>query len=102
MELGAFSISLAVKDIEASRRFYEKFGFNFHRRPRSAASAEDTRGAVATTGGREHNGAGQLRRWTLMETRFSSISMCEQDGFGREIGRVTSGGGNPGRTRRCT
>jgi len=28
MELGAFSISLAVKDIEASRKFYEKFGFN--------------------------------------------------------------------------
>ncbi len=27
MELGAFSISLAVKDIEASRIFYEKFGF---------------------------------------------------------------------------
>ncbi|ANB16263.1 VOC family protein [Dokdonella koreensis] len=27
MELGAFSISLAVKDIEASRRFYEAFGF---------------------------------------------------------------------------
>jgi lactoylglutathione lyase len=27
MELGAFSISLAVKDIEASRRFYEKFSF---------------------------------------------------------------------------
>jgi lactoylglutathione lyase len=27
MQLGAFSISLAVKDIEASRRFYEKFGF---------------------------------------------------------------------------
>jgi lactoylglutathione lyase len=27
MELGAFSISLAVKDIEASRDFYEKFGF---------------------------------------------------------------------------
>ena len=27
MELGAFSISLAVKDIEASRTFYEKFGF---------------------------------------------------------------------------
>ena len=27
MELGAFSISLAVKDIEASRVFYEKFGF---------------------------------------------------------------------------
>ena len=27
MELGAFSISLAVKDIEVSRAFYEKFGF---------------------------------------------------------------------------
>jgi len=27
MELGNFSVSLAVKDIEASRKFYEKFGF---------------------------------------------------------------------------
>ena len=27
MKLGAFSISLAVKDINASRKFYEKFGF---------------------------------------------------------------------------
>ena len=27
MDLGAFSISLAVEDIEASRVFYEKFGF---------------------------------------------------------------------------
>ena len=27
MQLGAFSISLAVKDIEASRKFYEEFGF---------------------------------------------------------------------------
>ncbi len=27
MELGTFSISLAVKDIEASRAFYEMFGF---------------------------------------------------------------------------
>ena len=27
MDLGAFSVSLAVKDIEASRRFYEQFGF---------------------------------------------------------------------------
>jgi predicted enzyme related to lactoylglutathione lyase len=27
MELGAFSISLAVKDLDASRKFYEKFGF---------------------------------------------------------------------------
>ena len=31
MQLGAFSISLAVKDIKASRDFYEKFGFQvFH------------------------------------------------------------------------
>lgn len=28
MDLGAFSVSLAVKDIEASKDFYEKFGFN--------------------------------------------------------------------------
>jgi len=27
MELGAFSVSLAVKDIEASKIFYEKLGF---------------------------------------------------------------------------
>jgi predicted enzyme related to lactoylglutathione lyase len=27
MQLGAFSVSLTVKDIEASRQFYEKFGF---------------------------------------------------------------------------
>ena len=27
MQLGAFSVSLTVKDLEASRQFYEKFGF---------------------------------------------------------------------------
>jgi catechol 2,3-dioxygenase-like lactoylglutathione lyase family enzyme len=27
MDLGAFSISLTVKDLEASRTFYERFGF---------------------------------------------------------------------------
>lgn len=27
MDLGTFSISLAVKDLKASREFYEKFGF---------------------------------------------------------------------------
>jgi lactoylglutathione lyase len=27
MQLGAFSISLAVKDLEASKDFYQKFGF---------------------------------------------------------------------------
>jgi lactoylglutathione lyase len=28
MELGAFSVSLAVKDLRASRAFYERFGFS--------------------------------------------------------------------------
>jgi len=28
MTLGAFSISLAVKDLQSSREFYEKFGFS--------------------------------------------------------------------------
>lgn len=28
MQLGAFSVSLAVKDIQASKDFYEKFGFS--------------------------------------------------------------------------
>jgi len=28
MELGAFSISLAVRDLEASKNFYEKLGFS--------------------------------------------------------------------------
>ncbi|MBE2280846.1 MAG: VOC family protein, partial [Ignavibacteriaceae bacterium] len=27
MKLGAFSVSLSVKDIHASKEFYEKFGF---------------------------------------------------------------------------
>jgi len=27
MDLGAFSVSLAVRDVEASRRFYEQLGF---------------------------------------------------------------------------
>ena len=34
MELGAFSVSLAVGDLEASRAFYEKLGFSmFHGDP---------------------------------------------------------------------
>ncbi len=28
MKLGAFSVSLAVKDIQASKSFYEKIGFS--------------------------------------------------------------------------
>ncbi|UTW45544.1 VOC family protein [bacterium SCSIO 12696] len=30
MNLGAFSISLAVKDLQASRQFYEKLGFSVY------------------------------------------------------------------------
>jgi catechol 2,3-dioxygenase-like lactoylglutathione lyase family enzyme len=34
MDLGAFSVSLAVKDLQASRRFYEALGFSaFHGEP---------------------------------------------------------------------
>lgn len=34
MQLGAFSVSLSVRDLEASRAFYEKFGFSvFHGDP---------------------------------------------------------------------
>jgi catechol 2,3-dioxygenase-like lactoylglutathione lyase family enzyme len=29
MELGAFSVSITVKDIQASKEFYEKLGFEF-------------------------------------------------------------------------
>ena len=32
MEPGAFSVSLAVKDIDASKLFYEKLGFTGFRR----------------------------------------------------------------------
>ena len=42
MHLGAFSISLAVKDIAASRSFYEKLGFTAieepHRQIHAAAA----------------------------------------------------------------
>ncbi len=31
MDLGAFSVSLAVKDIKISQSFYEKFGFKLER-----------------------------------------------------------------------
>ena len=36
MELGAFSVSLTVKDIEASRAFYGTLGFTAIRRQRRA------------------------------------------------------------------
>ena len=40
MELGTFSVSLAVKDIEASKLFYEKLGF-YSLRGKSIAELAD-------------------------------------------------------------
>ena len=43
MDLGTFSVSLAVRDLEASRAFYEKFGFTpFFGKPRRAGSSRRT------------------------------------------------------------
>jgi lactoylglutathione lyase len=43
MDLGAFSVSLAVKDVEASRLFYEKLGFTvFGGMPRRVGSSSRT------------------------------------------------------------
>ena len=57
MELGAFSLSLAVKDLEASRKFYEKFGF--------------------TMFGGDPSGPAALLPWTRTGTRLWSISTSE-------------------------
>jgi hypothetical protein len=40
MELGAFSVSLTVKDIETSKLFYEKLGFTVFRRKSIAELAD--------------------------------------------------------------
>lgn len=69
MELGAFSISLAVEDLEASRSFYEKFGFKVF-----AGDASQNWLILK-------NGDHVTSRWIPTETRFSSISTCEQDGY---------------------
>ena len=52
MELGAFSVSLAVKDIESSKRFYEKLGF--------AASMGD-----------------QSQRWLIMKNGTHAIGLFQ-------------------------
>ena len=67
MDLGAFSVSLAVKDLEASRQFYEKFGFK------------------AFAGDASKN----LSRWNPPETRFSSISTSELESSRLVIRRAT-------------
>jgi lactoylglutathione lyase len=124
VELGAFSISLTVKDLEASKSFYEKFGFKvfagdavqdwlilkngdhaiglfqgmFEKNiltfnPGWDANAQklDTftdvrelqrrlrlRGcSCKKRRTRAPRGRQASSPWTPMETRFSSISMCE-------------------------
>ena len=52
MDLGAFSVSLAVKDIEASKLFYEKLGF--------AAFAGD-----------------QSQNWLIMKNGLSNIGLFQ-------------------------
>lgn len=52
MKLGAFSISLAVKDIAASRAFYEKLGFNIF-------------------------GGDQAQRWLIMKNGDTLIGLFE-------------------------
>jgi hypothetical protein len=115
MELGEFSISLTVKDIEASRRFYvlkngdtrSSFFKGCLRRTFSPStpggtttlrrlSLSPTSAICSQLNAQEVQLQQQADEsttcrpasslWTLMETRSSSISMCEQDGSGREIG----------------
>jgi predicted lactoylglutathione lyase len=44
MELGAFSISLAVNNLEASKSFYEKFGFKLPVKPECEGETGRRRG----------------------------------------------------------
>jgi predicted lactoylglutathione lyase len=59
MELGAFSVSLAVKDIEVSKRFYEKLGFTVF-------------------------GGDQSQNWLIMKNRAHTIGLF-QDIFDKNI-----------------
>jgi lactoylglutathione lyase len=52
MELGAFSVSLAVKDIAASREFYEKLGFRIF-------------------------GGDQAQRWLIMKSGTTLIGLFQ-------------------------
>ena len=52
MDLGAFSVSLAVKDIAASRAFYEKFGFSVY-------------------------GGNQSENWLIMKSRSAVIGLFQ-------------------------
>ena len=71
MELGAFSVSLAVTDIRASKDFYEKLGFevfggdspeagDLHRCARAAASVEGKGCRARERSGGEHGGSREL------------------------------------------
>ena len=74
MDLGAFSISLAVKDLEASRTFYEKFGFKVCAGDASQSWLIMKIGNHAIVRGRP---ASSPR--TRMGIRSWSISTCEQE-----------------------
>lgn len=90
MYLGTFSISLAVKDLEASRAFYEKFGFtvfagdasqNWPNSPTSvsySANYEPKGCSWSSRQTRAQRGRPASSLWTRMGTRACSISTCEQ------------------------
>ena len=137
MELDAFSISLAVKDIEASRKFCEKFGFKVFagdasqnwlilkngdhaiglfqamfekniltfnpgwdsnaQKLVSFTDVRDLQRQLKAHGVKLQQHADESTKGPASfvavdpdETRSSSISMCEQDGSGREsvLGRL--------------
>ena len=54
MNLGSFSISLAVKDLGASTAFYEKFGFSVF------AGDASQNWLIMKNGGRQEGGHGQI------------------------------------------
>ena len=73
MELGAFSVSLAVADIEASRVFYAKFGF-------------------------EVVGGDAAEHWLILRNGTTTIGLF-QGMFEQNISHLQSGVGRPGASR---
>lgn len=71
MQLGNFSVSLVVKDIAASRQFYEKLGFR----------------AV---------GGNQAQHWLIMQNQTATIGLFQGHMFDRNV--LTF---NPGWDRTC-
>ena len=52
MELGAFSVSLAVEDIEASKLFHEKLGLQLSRETNRRIGCAHLRLLATTSGGK--------------------------------------------------